>query len=276
MTGTQPTRLFLLFAALSLVAAQGVAQPVGQAAAAQAASQTAARTAVLPEIHYPADFLAALRALRDSVYESGEPSEVEKAATELARSAAARGLGEPALPLALATMEYLAGRSWNEAGDKKKAIPHFEAAVTHARLAMKSGEYPAGLMALTKPLSELCLLKGMGFLIANGPRISENARKILAMEPDHAGAIVTLAAAKAYPPPIFGGNPAEAIARLTELLAARGSAFEKDELFDIRTCMGTAEAKLGHKPEARAWFEAALALYPRNRFALAELEKATR
>jgi len=271
MTAAAPQRFFLLLAALSLAAAQAMAQGAGQGAI-----QGAAPSPARPPIQYPADFLAAMHGLRDSVYESHEPLEVERTAAALALSAGSQGLDETSLSLALSTMEYLAGRSWNEAGDKKKAIPHFEAAVTHARLAMKSGEYPAGLMALTKPLSELCLLKGMGFLIANGPRISENARKILAMEPDHAGAIVTLAAAKAYPPPIFGGNPAEAIARLTELLAARGSAFEKDELFDIRTCMGTAEAKLGHKPEARAWFEAALALYPRNRFALAELEKATR
>lgn len=252
MTGTTPHRLFLLLAVLALAAAQAAAQSTGQPAA---------------------SFLAALRDLRDAVYESADPNDVEKAAGALTQTAAAQGLDDAGKYLVLANIEYLAGRSWNEAGDKKKAIPHFEAGVAHARLSMKSGEHPAGLMALTKPLSELCLLKGMAFLIANGPKISGNARKILAMEPGHAGATVTLAAAKAYPPAIFGGNPAEAIAALTVLLAARGEDFEKDDLFDIRMCLGTAEARLNHKPAAKAWFEAALALYPRNEFALSELGK---
>ena len=217
---------------------------------------------------------ASLAALRNAVYDSQPPDEVETIARSLTKVAQSPALDVIDRTLNLSQMEYFVARSWNESGDKKKAIPHFEAAIEHARISMESGEHPAGLMALTKPLSELCLLKDMGFLIANGPKISQNAKKILAMEPGHAGATIILSAAKAYPPAIFGGRPKEAIAELSAYLAAQGSRLAKDELFDVRMCLGTAAAKLNRKAEARAWFTAALDLYPRNAQALRERDKA--
>jgi len=218
-------------------------------------------------------FVASIYALRDAVYNGAQPGEVEKTAQSLIEETKTQPLGEIDRFLILARIEYLLGRSWNEAGDKKKAILHFEAAMDKAQRSMASGEEPAGVMALTKPLSELCLLKNMGFLIANGPKISQNAKKVLAAEPGHPGALSILAGAKAYPPAIFGGNPKEAIEEMETLLKARDEGFEKDELFDIRTCVATALMKLDRKDEARFWFEAALELYPGNKYALAELAK---
>jgi len=218
-------------------------------------------------------FVASIYALRDAVYNGVQPGEVEKTVLSLIEETKIQALGEIDRFLILARIEYLLGRSWNEAGDKKKAILHFEAAMNNAQLSMESGEHPAGVMALTKPLSELCLLKNMGFLIANGPKIAQNAKKVLAAEPGHPGALSILAGAKAYPPAIFGGNPKEAIEQMEALLKARDEGFEKDDLFDIRTCVATALMKLDREDEARFWFEAALELYPGNNYALAELAK---
>ena len=229
-----------------------------------------------PHAHAGSDSSLApsLDALRDAVYDSRPPGEVETLAQSLAKAAESPAPDDIDRTLSLSRIEYFVARSWNESGDKKKAISHFEAAVEYARLSMESGEHPAGLMALIKPLSELCLLKDMGFLVANGPKIPQIAKKILAMEPGHAGATITLSAAKAYPPAIFGGNPEEAIEELSPYLAAQGSSLAKDELFDIRMCLGTAAARLNRKAEARAWFTAALELYPRNAQALRERDKA--
>ncbi len=218
-------------------------------------------------------FVASLYGLRDAVYNGAQPGEVEKTAQSLIEETKIQALGEIDRFLILARIEYLLARSWNEAGDKKKAMLHFEAAMDNALLSMTSGEHPAGVMALTKPLSELCLLKNMGFLIANGPKISRNAKKILDMDAGHPGALIILANAKAYPPAIFGGNPKEAIEEMEALLKAREEGFEKDDLFDIRTCVATALLKLGREDEARFWFEAALELYPGNKYALVELSK---
>ncbi|MGB4587231.1 MAG: tetratricopeptide repeat protein [Rectinemataceae bacterium] len=221
-----------------------------------------------------ASVAASLEVLRDAVYDSRPPGEVEALAQSLAKAAQSPLLDTIDRALSLSRIEYFVARSWNESGDKNKAIPHFEAGIEYARLSMESGEHTSGLMALTKPLSELCLLKDMGFLIANGPKISQYAKKILAMEPGHAGATITLSAAKAYPPAVFGGRPKEAIKELSPYLAAHGSNLAKDELFDIWMCLGTAAAKLGRKADALRWFTAALELYPHNIQALRERDKA--
>ncbi len=156
---------------------------------------------------------------------------------------------------------------------KEKAIERFEAAYSYAKACMAETESPSSIMVLVKPLSELCLLKGLGFLVSNGPLISKYAEKILSIEPGHSGAVIVLASSKAYPPGIFGGNPSQAIAMLEALIASHPEGFEKDELFDIRTCMATALSKQGDKANAALWFRAALELYSANRYAREELAK---
>jgi tetratricopeptide (TPR) repeat protein len=202
---------------------------------------------------------------------------VEATAEQLKANASSQPLGDLDRHLIAARIDYLAARAWNESGDKKRAIPHFEAAIAAANSALqpglKPGESSAALQALMKPLSELCLLKDMGFLVTNGPKISQYAKKILALEPGHVGALVTIASSKAYPPPVFGGNPKEAIAEMAGLLASHRGGFEKDELFDSRMCLATAEAKLGRADEARLWYDAALKLYPHNKYALEQRGK---
>jgi tetratricopeptide (TPR) repeat protein len=233
--------------------------------------------------HTQAQHIQALIELRDAVYDNTPIEAVETLAATL-DSRLATGLSEAAqwqVPqqeknLILSRKEYLRARAWNEAGDKKKAIAGFESAIAFARASMVPEEHADGIYALTKALSELCRLKDLAFLMANGPKISPNAKKVLAMQPGHIGAMVILASAKAYPPGIFGGNPREAIAMLEPMLmshAAKGVlGAEKDDLFDIQTCLGTAYAKLGDSKAARMHFASALELYPRNIYAREQLE----
>jgi len=213
-----------------------------------------------------------LRRLRDLVYDNATPDEVSRLAATLIK--AAQGLSSPAERLvAQSEIEYFAGRSWQEHGDNKKATAYFEAALKHAEQAGDIAQTAEALFAGTKALSQLVLLKGMPYLLANGPKISPNAKKVLAMEPGHPGAQIILASSKAYPPAAFGGAPKEAIKQMQDLLKSHQGGFEKDILFDIRTCLGTAYSKLGDKVSASFWFRKALELYPRNDYAKTELEK---
>lgn len=219
---------------------------------------------------------AGVYALRDSVYMNEDIGLIEKKADSLAgklSTQAQPSLGSMDRLLLLARVEFLAGRAFNEAGVKQKAIERFEAAYKYANACLAEAEQAPSFMALIKPLSELCLLKSMGFLISNGPLISKYAKQILSIEPGHPGATIVLAASKAYPPGIFGGNPSQAITMLETLIAFHPEGFEKDELFDIRTCMGTAYSKLGKKASAAQWFGAALELYPENLYAREQFAK---
>jgi len=213
-----------------------------------------------------------LRRLRDLVYNNAAPDEVSRLAATLIKMA--QGLSSPAERLVTQSkIEYLSGRSWQEHGDNKKAIEYFEAALKHAEQAGDITQTAEALFAGTKALSQLVLLKGMPYLLANGPKISPNAKKVLAMEPGHPGAQIMLASSKAYPPAAFGGAPKEAIKQMQDLLKSHQNGFEKDILFDIRTCLGTAYSKLGDTVSASFWFRKALGLYPRNDYAKTELEK---
>ena len=218
----------------------------------------------------------AVYALRDSVYMSADPESIEAQADDIIKalnSPSAAALDEESRLLFIARTEFLAGRAFNEAGSKEKAIVRFESAAGHARASMALGEHIPGIMALIRPLSELCLLKGMGFLLGNGPLIPRYTQQILDMDPGHRAATIIFASSKAYPPGIFGGNPREAIALLEKLIVQHPLGFEKDELFDLRACLGTAYAKLGDKAKAAQWFKSALELYPNNSYALTELER---
>lgn len=241
-----------------------------------------------PAHQLPPALAAGLDALRDAMYMSAPPESVETEAGRLAAALRAADLPEPERAVALARAEYYAARSWKEADKKAKAIPHYEEAIVQARAALAAGETAARIIALMKPLSELCLLKDMAFLIANGPKIGQYARRALALEPGYPAALIAIAASKAYPPAIFGGNPKEALAEMEALLASRANgaaggngagfagkpALAKDELFDLRMCAGTACEKLGRKTEAAAWFRQALELYPGNAYAREQLKKA--
>ena len=220
--------------------------------------------------------IAAFYSLRDSVYMNESPELIEDRAERLIKSLespSALALPELDRLLLISRAEFLAARAFNEAGLKEKAIPRFETAVDLAKKSLSSGEHIPGLMALVRPLSELCLLKGMGFLLSNGPQVPRYTRQILDLDPSHRAAAITLASSKAYPPGIFGGNPKEAISLLEKLLSEHPEGFEKDELFDLRACFGTAYSKLGEKSKAAFWFRAALELFPGNRYARSELER---
>lgn len=214
-------------------------------------------------------------ALRDAMYMSQSPETVESEAGRLTAALRSANLPEAERALALARAEYYAARSWKEVDNKVKAIPHYEEAIVQARAALAAGETAARLIALMKPLSELCLLKDMAFLVVNGPKVGQYARRALSLEPGYPSALIAIAASKAYPPAIFGGNPKEALEEMEALLARQpGAGLAKDELFDLRMCAGTACEKLGRKAEAAAWFRQALALYPNNTYAREQLKKA--
>lgn len=216
------------------------------------------------------EFLAEFHAFRDLVYNSASRSDVAPAAAGIVATARSLPVGPVDLSLILSRIEFLDARSLKESGDKKNATLHYENALAHARASMAEGEHPAGLMALAMAVSELCLLKDMAFLVSNGPSVSKTARKALAIDPGNVRARVSLAAAKAYPPGIFGGSPPEAVAMMKALIRDKPEGFERDDLFDIRVCVATAYGKMGDARMRAEWFSMALELFPANAYAREE------
>jgi tetratricopeptide (TPR) repeat protein len=233
---------------------------------------------ILPGVPFPpAMSQSAVQAffeLRDSVYSGVAPESVDAQATSLLKSIGGQQLSENDRALLEARIAYLAGRSWNDHKNKKKAAPWFERAVdaAHTMIAL-DGETPTALVALAEPLGELSLLKDLGFLVSNGPKVGQYANKALESEPRNIKAWLLKASALAYPPPIWGGNYKKALETYAAILPMAETGLPKDVLFDIRVGIATAYANLKLSEHAAWWFKAALELYPQNPYAKSELEK---
>ncbi|HEY9053765.1 MAG TPA: hypothetical protein VIO60_02990, partial [Rectinemataceae bacterium] len=241
----------------------------------------------------------ALLELRDSVYQNLPISSVSALASQ-ARALLLGPEGAPLSPaapsLASSRIDYLEGRAFNESGDKKAAIALFESSLQKARFAQARAqtqtERNAALLAQAQALSQLCSLKDVFFLVANGPKVLQLAQNILdtehsasgagskpgtaanttsASSPSAFGAGLIFAQSKAFAPSIFGGDPAKALAMLDELSVAYGENLDKDELFDLNVCRGEALDKLGRTADAAAAFRSALDLYPGNLYAAGRL-----
>jgi tetratricopeptide (TPR) repeat protein len=222
---------------------------------------------------FDSGFLSDFYAFRDAAYNDQTPANVQIMADALLATTSLASLPSDPRNLLVSRIEFLAGRAWQDGGDKKRAISRFEAARTASKKTGDKVMAAAIIMADTLALSELCLLKDFVFLLANGPSISPNAKKALELNPDNIRARITLASAKAYPPVIWGGDYKAAIVDMLNLIGAHGAGFEKDDLFDIRVCIATAWANLKDKSEARFWFSRALDLFPGNKYANEEMGK---
>jgi tetratricopeptide (TPR) repeat protein len=219
----------------------------------------------------------AFLALRDSVYNGDGPEAVEAQANSLLRRIEEQQLSAPDRALIESRIAYLVGRAWNDHKNKKKALPWFERAVdaAHSLLSIV-GETPSALVALAEPLGELSILKDLGFLISNGPKVGQCTNKALNTEPKNIKALLLKASALAYPPTIWGGNYKKALEVYAAVLPLAESGLPKDVLFDLRVGIATAYANLKLSEHAAWWFKTALELYPQNLYATTELEKLPR
>jgi tetratricopeptide (TPR) repeat protein len=233
---------------------------------------------LLPGVPFPAALsqsaVQAFLVLRDSVYNGAAPESVDAQAASLLRNIDGQQLPANDRALLEARVAYLAGRSWNDHKNKKKAVPWFEQAIDAAHAMIKlDGETPTALVALAEPLGELSLLKDLGFLISNGPKVGQYANKALETDPKNTKAWLLKASALAYPPPIWGGNYKKALETYASILPMAEAGMPKEVIFDLRVGIATAYANLKLPEHARWWFKAALELYPQNPYAKSELEK---
>lgn len=279
---------FLLF--IGLIAAGAAAPALAQAQPPRhpesigpfqfsSAGTAASSPEILPGEPFPKNFSAADRdiycQLRDGVYNGASPEAIESQATFLLREMALFSGTEAERLLLRSRIAYYAGRCWSDHKNKKSAIPWLEQAVAAAQeLLGLEGDTPRALVVYAEPLGELCILKDIAFLVANGPKVGQSATKALKADPDNVRALLLKASALAYPPPIWGGNYAKALEAYAAILRnAPPSGLSPDVLFDLRVGVATAYANLKQGELARWWFSAARELFPNNLYATRELER---
>jgi tetratricopeptide (TPR) repeat protein len=200
---------------------------------------------------------AVYEALRDAVYDYEPLSRQKERYREALGELAASSLPAADLGLWRSRIEYLAGRGFQAREEKQDAIGHYEAGLAALEV-FAAKEKPSEAWRMTSEcISQLCLLKNVAWVVANGPKVMSYAEKAIALDPRNA--------------PVFGGNPGRGIELMREALAL-GTA-EKDDLFNIYSGIGIAYSKMDDKAAARPWMDKALALYPGNEYIRQELSR---
>lgn len=116
-------------------------------------------------------------------------------------------------------------------------------------------------------ISQLCLLKSLGYTMGNGLKVEKFAREALKLDPIDVVAQLLIASSKIYPPPIYFGSPKKALSLLDNLQLP--DEITNENKFNIALGYGYTYGRLGRIKEALAQIDVALAVYPTNYFALA-------
>jgi tetratricopeptide (TPR) repeat protein len=219
----------------------------------------------------PHDVRLGYETLRDAVYNSETLARIEASYRDAVDRLAAAGLSEADRELWRSRIEYMVARGYQAVEDKAASVAHYEFGLAALEVLKPDRVSSESWRMTSECISQLCLLKGMGYIVANGPKVSTYAEKALALDPQNAAAQIIVAAAKVYPPSMFGGNPKRGIMLMKEALAL-GTA-ERDDLFNIYLGIGLAYGKLRDTAEARRWLAMALELYPGSIYAKTEYEK---
>jgi tetratricopeptide (TPR) repeat protein len=216
---------------------------------------------------------AAYQDLRNAVYNSESLQQIESLYARGLQALCAADLPARERFYRQSRLEHLLVRSYIASGDRKRATEHCERGLALIEEAMVEGCFSEGWRMKGELLGQLCLLRDVGFLLANGLKAESCAREALRLDPGNAAAQVIVASRKIYPPALFGGNPRLGIALMRK--AMEMAPIDPADLFDIYSGLGQAYWKLKDFADARHWLAKALELFPGNAFARAQYARLT-
>jgi tetratricopeptide (TPR) repeat protein len=218
----------------------------------------------------PASYQQGYEILRDAVYDQSMSIEtVESLYHEAEARVKVSSLGKKERSYWRSLVEYMVGRAYHNENDKKSAARHYEAGLAYVRESLEQGEYSEGYRVMSEIISQMCLVKSVGFVLRNGRKVNEYAKKAIELDPRNGKAHIIIASSRIYPPAAFGGNREMGIERMQKALTMPD--IEKDDLFNIYSGIGIAYSKLNKPQQGIMWLEKALRLYPGNEYVLEEV-----
>jgi len=156
-------------------------------------------------------------------------------------------------------------KGYNALKYTKEATYHFTRSVKLSNRAMKKGEFSAALAIRSNSAGQLCILKGLFYTLTHGLGVLGDSSKARKLDKSNVKAMVLYASTKAYPPPIYFGNPKYAIKILNNILKMKN--IEKDDYFNIYLALGLSYAKQKKNVQSLYWLKRALKIYPTNKIA---------
>jgi tetratricopeptide (TPR) repeat protein len=210
--------------------------------------------------------------LRDAIYEQRLDAGRIEPVYEDAKRAAEASLSGAALYVMLSRCEYFMGRAYQEDGRKDEAIRCYERGVVLAEKANAETPSAGAYDMLASNIGQQCMLRSVPWVMVNGLKVEENAKKGLELNNRCAACMYMIASRWAFGPKPFG-KPERGVTELSAMLDGRVD-LEKDDYFNIYSGIAYACLRLKKKAEALTWVNKALDIYPTNKFALGLLEEA--
>ncbi|MBO5137281.1 MAG: hypothetical protein J6B81_02115 [Spirochaetaceae bacterium] len=174
-------------------------------------------------------------------------------------------LDESELMVALSRCEYIMGRAYSYASDKKNASTHYDVGMDYAETASEIKDSPKARLIYLENLSQNCSVKPTSFVLAYGPKIAGLAKKILKQDPTCGAAMFILNAQHIFAPIPFN-NYKKGIKEMQAILKTPNIVLEKDDSFNIFCAIAYAYLKQDEKSKALPYLEKAKNIYPTNVF----------
>jgi tetratricopeptide (TPR) repeat protein len=203
--------------------------------------------------------------LRDAVYAQNLSIDRILALYNETKAGANNRLSGQELHLALSRCEYFLGRAYQDNGQKKEAAASYDAGIDLAKKAQAVVPTAEGYLLLSLAIGQNCMIRSTPWVMANGLKVEDNARKTLALDPNNVLALYQIAARYAFGPMPFGNYP-KGITMMKQILADHEKTMQKNELFDVCSAIGYAYLQDKKPGEARPWLDRAQACYPTNKF----------
>jgi tetratricopeptide (TPR) repeat protein len=216
----------------------------------------------------PGWFLPLREAIFDQVLNAEGVMEIY---TETLRSAEA-ALSGYELDAMRSRCEYMLGRAYQEDGRSAEAVARYETGIALAERSIAAHATAEGYEMLSANYGQACMLKSTGWVMSNGLKVEQNAKKALNIDPRNAKSQYFIASRWVFGPGILG-NPRRGITEMEAIMNGAAD-MDKDDYFNVYTALAYAYVRLKKGPNALPWVNRALEIYPTNKFALGLLDQA--
>lgn len=157
---------------------------------------------------------------------------------------------------------------------REQAVIHYEKGFALLEPLSEKDMEPELLALKADIISQLCLLKSLGYTMVKGPKVKKLARRVLQKDSGNIRAQMLIASARIYPPGVYGGDAKEGIEILDSIQS--GDHLSEEERYNISLGYAYCYARLNNQSKSEEYLGEALSIFPSNVFALAVQQMVSR
>jgi|GEM_PF-5681527 len=164
----------------------------------------------------------------------------------------------------MSRVELYRGRLALETESKRIARSYFVNSMNLAKKSLTQVESSEALRVLADAGSSWMITKGLGGIIKMAPQVQQWSSRSLEIDSQNALALIINTQGQINAPKNAGGNPEEAIRRLTTLISRTD--LDNIERFWAEISLYQANKKLKRREQAEIWYESAEQIFPNSPF----------